>query len=257
MSRRLAACVAACAGTLLIGCSTAAIQNAIVGGGACRPGPVVYLIVDTSKSTDGQRRDGGPYERAAMKVVRGTARACGSLFAAPVDGNGVAYSEWKIDGKAFKEAFGGNEELNADSRVRNAQRELRPVVRELLHTHVVAGSDILGALQRVALTTSTVPSTRRRLLVLLSDGALFVRGRYDVYGRSVATVDGRRRFIDELRREDEIPDLSAFDGIYLSGLGIGMKGRNTALGTLKLWQQELVVAMRTQLKSADSTLRFP
>jgi hypothetical protein len=225
-----------------------------VGGPSRLNGPVTFIVADASGSTDAERRPGGLYETAAMKAVRETARhRGGEVFAAPIDGNSTADSTWVIDGRTFDEQLGGNANLGEAARIR-AAGSLRPAVRRLLRRGPRAGSDILGALQRVSLAAKAIPRTRRRVLVLLSDGAIVTSG-YDLYAHAPRNEGQRRAAIRDLRSRGELADLHGFS-VALVGIGIGVSNRTTAKAALALWR-ELIPAMGGRLVSEDSSLRFP
>jgi hypothetical protein len=254
LPRSLAAAATIAAALALPGCQTSEISGAFTGAQECK-GPIVFLLADTSRSTDDERVAGGLYERAGLKVLTETARQCGELFAAPLDGNAVANGEWVIDGEQFRARIGGNEQLGELARVEKA-RELQPALRQLLRQRASRGSDVLGALQRAALTARALPTDRRKLVVLLSDGAIVVGSRLNLYAEAPQTGGARRLFIARLRRLGELPDLRGFDGVYLAGLGVGVSNRVAAKAIVELWPA-LITAAGGRLEAADTSLRFP
>lgn len=241
---------------LLVGCSTAAIEENIVGTQQCDPGPIVYTVVDTSDSTEQQRARGAAYQEALMNaVIPETARMCGDLFATAADGNAIANGRWIIDGAQFRQTAGGNKTVAAEGRARKAQKDLGRHVQQLLRAHSTNGSDVLGALQRVAVTAKDVPAGRRKVIVLLTDGVLVVKGHYSAYKTPLNTRERRKKFIARLRAGAELPDLRGVE-VFLGGVGVGVGNRETAKAIIATWTT-LVGEAGGELESIDSTLRFP
>jgi hypothetical protein len=241
---------------VLGGCATADIENTFVGKTGCDPGPIVFATPDTSASTLPQRGPGGPYEKALVdRVVPSVAAACGTLYAAPADGDAIANAQWVIDDRSFKQIVRGNTNLDETARARKAKKDLAPRVRELLHMRISNGSDLLGVMQRVAIAARGTDPARKKVLILQTDGVIVVPGHISAYKSPLNTADRRKKFLGRLKRGDEIPDLTGFD-VFVGGLGVGVGNRETAKGVIKLWN-ELIPMTGARLVSADSTLRYP
>jgi hypothetical protein len=237
---------------LAVGVSACGSVDGLTGG----PPPAgrdTYIVTDDSGSTAPQRGVGGLYEQAVIQAVVGTAReGDGRVYAAPIDGDSIADTTWIIDGQRFTSPISGNQQISAAVRVHQAE-QVRPLVRRLLHTTPRAGSDILGALQRVALSAHAT-GWRHTRLVLVTDGGLNVGG-YDIYRAPPQTAAQCEQIIGRLRRAGELADLHGFD-VYLVGVGLGYHSRGVARAAIALWH-DLILAMGGRLVSNDIALRFP
>jgi hypothetical protein len=251
--------VAAAAATLLAlslaGCGATNAALTFLNGGGCKPGPTVYLVPDVSGSTTALRQPGGLYTTTVEAAVTGTAKACGSLYAGTVEGNGLNTS-WIIDGKAFRQTIGGNAALGAAARAEKARQDVFPKISTLLTTKDTPGTDLLGVMSRVADAASGLPPGQRHqlTLVLLTDGVLNLPGRYSLYTTPIGTPVERQAFIARLRASGEIPRLTGFD-VYLPGLGLGVANRDLAKAVIELWQ-ELVPLTGARLRSVDGSLHL-
>lgn len=243
----------------LTACSSESLIGQMNGESHCKPGPVVDVVADISPSTSTQRRPGGPYEDAVMAAAGHVAGACGTLFAVAADGDAIANGRWAIDGRTFETTIGLDGELGAAARQRNASR-LEPLVRRLLTmkpTSYEDGTDILGDLSRLASAQPGIApaAARRKEIVLVSDGVLYVKGHYSMYKTPLNTRRRRERFLRRLRRGGEIPDLRGWT-IDAAGIGIGIHNRETARWVLRFWREQLIPATGARVGSIDSTLRF-
>jgi hypothetical protein len=240
----------------LSGCSSQDVQQTLLGKARCDPGAIVWVAVDTSASTSSQRGPNGPYEGDLIRtLIPKVAADCGTLYAAPADGNAIADARWVIDDRSFTRIVQGNDALDARARAKNAQRRLAPDVRRLLHMRATNGSDLLGAMQRVALAAGSAEPTRKKILVLETDGVLNVKRKYDLYGTPIDTARHRNRLLARLKRDNELPRLDGFD-VYISGVGVGVGNRETAKAIITFWQA-MIRETGARLVSADSSLRFP
>ncbi len=221
----------------------------------CPKQPItVDLRVDTSGSTRAFRKPGGEYEKQ-VKVVLGEAAAnCARVIASPIDGNSISAPP-ALD-VTFSSKLKGNPAAAKADRLNQASGQ-SSTVRRLLGTKLVSGSDQLGALARTAQLAAQKPSGSIYDVVVISDMALKVRGPagYSVYNRQLLTSHDRRAFIAELARHGELPDLSAVDGIWFGGVGIGITSRSVARGTLAL-VPDLTTAMHGQVMFAGPNLTF-
>lgn len=250
--------VAVAVAIALAGCEPVTEAETFINGEPCKPGAAVYAITDVSGSTAALRQPGGLYEAGVKKVIAETAKTCSTLFAAPlVDGNAIGNPVgWVIDDKTFRQiTLGGNDELGVAARQKAAMDTLGPKVRTLLTTKTTNGSDGLGAMRRVALAAASIAAGRPKRLVMFFDGVLNLRGQYSLYETPINTPARRKKFINRLKRADEIPTLTNFD-VYLAGLGVGVSNRETAKAVIRLWQ-ELVPLTGARLRSTDASLRFP
>jgi hypothetical protein len=248
-TRKVVATLLACV-ALAVGASGCGAVDAVTGGAAPK-GVAVYISVDDSGSTAPERGIGGLYEAAVMQAIVGTAReGDGRVYATPIDGNSVADATWIISGKRFVSQIGGNQQLGAAARA-HAAENLRPTVRQLLHAAHRPATDILGGLQRVALSAA---GSGRKRLVLITDGGVNI-GTFDIYRTPPETARQRKQVIARLRRAGELPDLHNFD-VYLVGVGLGYHSRATARAAIALWH-DLIVAAGGRLMSNDVTLHFP
>ena len=153
--------VAAAAATLLAlplaGCGATNAALTLLNGGACKPGPTVFLVADVSGSTTALRQPGGLYTTTVEAAVTGTAKACGSLYAGRVEGNGLN-TTWTIDGKEFRQTIGGNDALGAAARAEKAKRDVFPKISALLTTRHTPGTDLLGVMSRVSDAAASLPA---------------------------------------------------------------------------------------------------
>jgi hypothetical protein len=119
-----------------------------------------------------------------------------------------------------------------------------------------SGSDILGALQRVAQLGRSLPKGTSKTLVLLSDGALNLSrfGGYDIYENPPNSTAARRSLIARFKREGELPKLTGWK-VYLGGIGVGIGDRRTARAVVALWEA-LIPATGAKLVQTSSTLSF-
>lgn len=248
--------VLAVAASALGGCSTGAVTDAFIGE-SCNHGAAIQLLADDSGSTTPQRVAGGPYETSVMQVLADAARSsCGATVTATrISGNSVAAAP--VFTTEFTKTVSGNPTLGRDARSRGVPT-LRPSARQLLHRPVgmPAGSDILGAMDRAAQSLHQVQGGHRRVLVVLTDGALLVRGvqGYNVYKAPPATASERGNFIRQLRHDRDLPDLHGVD-VYLGGVAVGVGSRRTAKAVVALWQA-LVPAAGGTLKNSGPVLDF-
>lgn len=239
----------------LTSCSTGQLAAFVSGKQGYWPS---YWVIeaDTSGSTAAQARRGGAYEQEVMSALDQAARNQATVYGGAIDGNSVGDASWQINGVSLRSsAGGGNARLAEAARVRSAG-ELRGKARQLLATHPTNGSDILGALQRVAQLGHSLPSGAHKMLVLLTDGALNLSrfGGYDVYTHPPDTPAARRRLIARFRREGELPELSGWK-VYLGGIGVGIGNRTTARAVVELWEA-LIPATGARLVQINSTLAF-
>jgi hypothetical protein len=236
-------------------CSQQQLASYVTGKATVRPS---YWVIeaDTSGSTAAQARRGGAYEQEIMGALGQAARKQATVYGGAIDGNAIGDASWQIDGVSpGSSAGGGNARLAEAARVRSAG-ELRGTARQLLATHPTNGSDILGALQRVAQLGHSLPKGTPKTLVLLSDGALNLSrfGGYDIYTNPPYTPATRGRLITRFKREGELPDLSGWK-VYLGGIGVGIGDRATARAVLELWEA-LIPASGAKLVQINSTLAF-
>jgi hypothetical protein len=242
----------------LSACGASDLQSVTADPG-CKPGPRVFAIPDVSFSTQKLTGPNGPYEKAMMKTLKETAKACGDVYSSPADGNSVAKA-WVIDGEEFRQTVGGNDAFGEAARANKAE-ELLPKVRSELQMQQTAGSDLLGSFQRIKLALDDLNAkeedrNRPAQIVALSDGALVVKGKYSMYETPLDTPERRTKFIQKLADLGELPDFGGKVDIYLGGIGVGVSDRDNALDIIATWQM-LVPAMHARLKSIDATLRFP
>lgn len=249
--------VAAAAATLLVlllsGCGAATVAMTLLDIGQCKPGPTVFLVPDVSGSTTTLRQPGGLYARAAEAAITATARACGSLYAGAVEGNGLN-ATWLIDGTAFRQTIGGNDALGAAARVEKAKQDVFPKISALLATKRMPGTDLLGVMTRVDDAAASLPPDQRHqlMLILLTDGVLNLPGRYSLYSTPIETPAERAAFIAQLSAFGEIPNLTGFD-VYLPDLGVGVTDRDLAKAVIELWK-ELIPLTGARLRSVDGSL---
>ncbi len=251
----VAAAAATLLALLLTGCGATNAALAFLNGGECKPGPAVFLVPDVSGSTNALRQPGGLYTMAVEAAVTGTAKACGSLYAGPVEGNGLN-TTWTIDGKAFRQTIGGNDALGAAARAEKAKQDVFPKISALLTTKGRPGTDLLGVMSRVADAAAGLPPGQRHqlTLILLTDGVLNLPGRYSLYSTPIGTPIERTAFIAQLKASGEIPDLTGFD-VYLPGLGVGVTNRDLATAVIELWQS-LIPLTGGRLRSVDGSLHL-
>jgi hypothetical protein len=251
--------VAAAAATLLVlplvGCGATNAALTFLNGGLCKPGPTVFLVPDVSGSTTALRQPGGLYTTAAEAAITGTAKACGSLYAGTVEGNGLN-TTWTIDGKKFRQTIGGNDELGAAAREEKAKRDVFPKISTLLTSKETPGTDLLGVMNRVSDAAAGLPPGQRYqlTLILLTDGVLNLPGGYSLYSTPIGTPAERQAFIAQLKGSGEIPSLTGFD-VYLPGLGVGVTDRDLAKAVIELWQ-ELIPLTGGRLRSVDGSLHL-
>lgn len=239
---------------ILTGCGPESVGSALTDSG-CRPGPTVYIIPDVSGSTAAKRTARGLYERAMMQALMAAARECAAaVYSAPADGNSIGNGEWIIDGKRFRQIVGGNETFSEAARA-NAAKKLLPDVRRGLKLQQAPGTDVLGSAVRIRLAIQHLAPHARIQIIWLTDGALNVPGQYSIYRTPIDTPQRRRRFVDRLAAQGEIPDFGGRADIYIGGLGLGLN-RDKARDVIALWQL-IVPAMNARLRSADASLRFP
>lgn len=243
----------------LTACDPSSMVGQVTGESHCKPGPIVDVIADVSPSTLVQRAPDGPYELAVMDAATHTAGRCGTLYAVAADGDAIANGRWAIDGKSFDATVRLDGELGSAAREQNA-RKLKPLVRKLLGTKseaYAAGTDILGSLTRLAEAQPGIrrDSKRPKVIVLVSDGVLYVRGHYSMYKTPLNTVRRRKKFLARLRRGGEIPNLKGWT-VHAAGIGIGIHNRETARWVLRFWRDQLIPATGATVGSIDSTLRF-
>jgi hypothetical protein len=217
-----------------------------------------YWVIDadTSGSTASQTYRGGPYEQEMMAALEQSARETARVYAAPVDGDTLADGTWAINGVLLRtEAGGGSSQFAEAARVQMAKR-LRPNVRAILRSRLTNGSDILGALRRVALLNKELPAGASKTLILLTDGAINLSryGGYDAYSQPPDTTVKRHQIVAQLQRSGELPQLPGWN-VYLGGIGVGIGNRTTASGVIALWE-ELVPAMGAHLIEINSLLSF-
>lgn len=258
MSLRTLWGVAAAAATLALagtGCSAADIQNSMASSG-CRPGPILFVIPDVSKSTAPRTIVRGPYERDMMKAITGAARRCGDVYSAPADGNSIG-TAWIIDGVTFRQIVGDNDELGEEARA-HAAGKLLPTARKVLRSGTSAGSDLTGSLLRIRKVVDRLPRDRRVQIVLITDGAIVIKGSKPIsmYDTPLDTQRRRELFVDRLKAAGELPDFGGRVDVYLSGVGVGIGNRERAKNILATWEL-IVSAMNAHLKSNDTTLRYP
>ncbi len=239
----------------LMGCSQQQLASFVTGKAPVRPS---YWVVeaDTSGSAASQGHKGGPYEQEIMGALAEAAREQATVYGGAIDGNAVGDASWQIDGvPLISSAGGGNARLAEAARVRRTVG-LREKVRQLLATRPTNGSDILGALQRVAQLGRSLPKGAPKTLVLLSDGAINLSrfGGYDVYAHPPDTPAIRRGLIAQFRAERELPDLSGWR-VCLGGIGVGVGDRSTARAVVELWEA-LIPATGATLVQINSTLAF-
>lgn len=251
--------VAAAAATLLAlplaGCGATNAAMTLLNGGACKPGPTVFLVPDVSGSTTALRQPDGLYTTTVEAAVTATAEACGSLYAGQVAGNGLD-TTWTIDGKAFRQTIGGNEALGAAARAERAKQDVFPRIATLLSGQQTPGTDLLGVMSRVSDAAASLPAGQRHqlTLILLTDGVLDLPGGYSLYSTPIGTPAERQAFIAGLKGSGEIPNLTGFD-VYLPGLGVGVANRELAKAVIALWQ-ELVPLTGGRLRSVDGSLHL-
>lgn len=217
----------------------------------CDSGPIVETISDTSGSTRRQRGRNGAYEAAEMTAAEDAAAGCGELFATTADGNAVSDAGWVINGTQFDQAL-GDRKLSEAARV-HAARRLLPKVRRLLQLTPTAGTDLLGALQRVALASNALSHRSRKVEIFIeSDGVLNVPGSggYSLYRTPVDTPRRRSEFVARLEAAGELPDLNGAS-VVLQGIGVGVGDRLLARSVIALWA-DLVPAMNGRLMSIDA-----
>lgn len=238
----------------LSGCSAAqTVQNELGIGGNCS-GPTTAVIPDVSASTAVLRKDGTMAEQA-IKAMRWTAQRCGVAFMAPADGAAIANGKWVIDDEDFKSA--GFEDLGgkAGELVRKgaADREVKKIQEAIAAKPKAAGSDLLGAVTRLA--DADLPKGTENVLVLITDGAINVPGVASVYATPIDTERRRKKFVARLKAAGEIPDLEGWT-VYVTGVGLGVGDRNLAANLRRLWRDEIVPAMNAKLGGIDSSLRL-
>lgn len=194
---------------------------------------IVDLRVDVSGSTSRLRAPGGLYDNQIRSVLHEAAVNCARVVATPIDGN--SSSAQPVLDVTFASKFRGNPAAAEADRTNQVARQL-PIVHRLLSDKYVAGSDQLGALARAGHLATQKPPGSIYNVVVISDMALKVGGphAYSVYGRSLLADSDRRAFIADLNRRGELPDLSAVDGIWFGGVGVGISSRTVARGTLAL-----------------------
>lgn len=244
-------------GFLVMGCG---LGDVPVGPPSSTAEPVTVVMVDVSGSTRG-RRDA--YVVDAMAALTATAELDGSVYVGTVDGL-AADEAWPIAGRTFSTSIGGgNEQLAAAARRKNAKR-LRPQVQRLLYARGQGGTDLLAGLTNVQRLLCALPGSDRRL-VLITDGAV-VAGGVDLYRRPPLAARARADLVSRLLRDSELPRDLACGGppvrVWLSQLGAGVRKRATAISVRRFFVAAvqatgaLVVAEEPQLL-ISSFLRPP
>lgn len=230
-------------------CAPAGVIGDLVSPSACSAGPITFTVTDTSGSTTGERVRKGLYEQAETAAVEQAAAECGDLYATTADGNSLSDSRWTIDDAQFRQAL-GSEKLGRAERVQ-ATKKLRPAIRHLMEESSTQGTDILGALTRVALAATAMNRAGRKVqIVVQSDGVLNVPGQYNLYREPIDTAGRRAAFVARLEAADELPNLKGAD-VTLFGVGVGVGDRRLARSIVLLWT-DLVAHMNGQLVSLDA-----
>jgi hypothetical protein len=233
----------------LSACAPAGVIGEFVNPSACSAGPITFTVTDTSGSTAAERARRGLYEEAETAAADQAAAECGDLYATTADGNSLSDSRWTIDDTEFRQAI-GSASLGRAARVQ-AAKKLRPAIRRLMQESTTHGTDVLGALTRVALAATAADHAGRHVqIVVQTDGVLNVPGEYDLYREPIDTPGRRAAFIARLEASDELPNLKGAD-VTLFGVGVGVGDRRLAKAVVLFWQ-ELVAHMNGQLVSLDA-----
>lgn len=248
LNRAAAATLVVLSAVSLGACAPAGLVQSFIGQSSCSAGPMTFTVTDTSGSTRAERTRGGLYEEAEMSAAEQTAKKCGDLYATTADGNSLSDSRWTIDDVKFRRTIGSAETSEA-ARVQEAKKLRRPI-RRLLGETATAGTDVLGALARVALATTAAHAGRTVQIIVQSDGVLNVPGEYDLYETPIDTPGRRASLIARLEAEGELPDLKGAE-VSLYGVGVGVGDRRLAKSVVVLWS-ELVAHMNGRLVSLDA-----
>jgi hypothetical protein len=229
-------------------CSPAGVVGSFVSPSGCLAGPITFTVTDTSGSTSAERVRGGLYEEAEMAAAQQAAAECGDLYATTADGNSLSDSRWTIDDAQFRQAI-GSEEVSRAARVQ-AAKKLGRAIRRLMQEAPTAGTDVLGALTRVALAATVNHAGRKVQIVIQTDGVLNVPGQYNLYNVPIDTPGRRAAFVARLESSSELPNLKGAD-VTLFGVGVGVGNRELARSVVALWA-ELVAHMNGRLVSLDA-----
>ncbi len=252
--RALALCLAALGVFALCGCASLRIAADSLTRDCPKETVTVDLRIDLSGSTRPLRRPGGEYERLAMSVIREAADSCARLTVTPITGNSAA--ALPVIDVVFASAVRGNPAAAKADRQRQASGQLS-ALRTLLGSKQISGSDQLGALALAGQQAAQEPPGSYYAVVVISDMAIKVRGArgYSIYDRPLTESAQRRAFTRELAHLGELPDLSATDGLWFGGVGLGISSRPVARAAASV-TTEVTRAAGGKLMFTGPSLRF-